>query len=74
MGEKSLVLDGAKIVRSTNLYSSGKYQKNSKNIKFDLQRYFNMKIIFNSLDRPYGLTNSRYRRESHKILYFREAS
>jgi hypothetical protein len=31
-----------------------------KNIKFDNQRYFNMKMMFNSLDRPFELLNLRY--------------
>jgi hypothetical protein len=52
MGTKSLVLDGAEIVRSANFVPISKIAKNfKKNIKFDLQGYFDMKMMFNSLDR-----------------------
>jgi hypothetical protein len=40
--------------------------KNNKNLKqnmnFDLQTYFNMKIMFNGLDRPFD--NLRYERNA----------
>jgi hypothetical protein len=29
-----------------------------------------MKIMFNGLDRPFELLNSRYGREARKVLYF----
>jgi hypothetical protein len=40
------------------------------NLKFYLQKYFNMKIIFNDLDWPLELLNSRYEYEAREILYF----
>jgi hypothetical protein len=46
------------------LYPSKNSKKFKKNINFDLQGYINMKIMFNSLDRPFELSNSRYRREA----------
>jgi hypothetical protein len=71
MSTKSLVLDGAKIVRSANLILISKIAKNfKKNIKFDLQGYLNMKMMFNGLDRPFELLNLKYEREVQKILCF----
>jgi hypothetical protein len=44
-----------------------KIAKKIKNIKFDLQRYFNMKIMFNDLNWLFRLLNLRY---GHKIKKF----
>jgi hypothetical protein len=53
-----------------NLYPS----KNSKNflkyIKFDLQQYFNMEIMFNGLNRLFRFSNLTYGREAREVLYF----
>jgi hypothetical protein len=58
MGTKSLVLDGAEIIRSINFVPHLKNSKKiKKNINFDLQCYFIMKIMFNGLNRPFELSN-----------------
>jgi hypothetical protein len=46
---------------STNLKNN---KKIGKNIKFDFQRYFNMRIMINGLDQSFGLLNLRYRYET----------
>jgi hypothetical protein len=46
------VLDGAKNIRLINFISIQEIAKFLKNIKFELQRYFNMNIMFNGLDWP----------------------
>jgi hypothetical protein len=71
MGTKSLVLDGAEIVRSANFVSIEKIAKKfKKNKKFDLQGYFNMKMMFNGLDRSSEFLNSIYGREARDVLFF----
>jgi hypothetical protein len=52
------------------LYPFQKWQKNFKNIKFDLQGYFDMKMMFNGFDRLFELSNLRYGCEAQEILYF----
>jgi hypothetical protein len=50
----SLILNGSEDVKSMNFVALQKNnKKNSKNIKFDNQGDFDMKIIFNDLDRPF---------------------
>jgi hypothetical protein len=70
MDGKSPVLDGVEIVRSTNFVPIWKLVKNKKNkkiyIKIDVQRYFNMNIMLNSLDWQFRLLNLRYRRKTKK--------
>jgi hypothetical protein len=39
-------------------------------IKFDVQKYFNIKIMFDGLDQSFGLSNSKYGPETREILYF----
>jgi hypothetical protein len=49
-----LILNGSDDVRLMNFVALQKNNKKfSKNIKFDHQEYFDMKIIFNGLDRPF---------------------
>jgi hypothetical protein len=55
---KSLILDDAEIVRSTKFASILKIAKIFKKyIKFDLQKYFNINIVFNSLNQLFELLN-----------------
>jgi hypothetical protein len=39
-------------------------------MKFDFERYFNVKIMFNGLDLSFGISNLRYECEAQEILYF----
>jgi hypothetical protein len=39
-------------------------------MKFDFQKYFNIKIMFNGLNLRFGFLNSSYECEAHGILYF----
>jgi hypothetical protein len=51
VGENSLIFDGAETVKSINSVPIWKKIKEfQKNIKFNHQKYFNMNIMFNSLN------------------------
>jgi hypothetical protein len=52
------------------LYPSKNNKKNQKNIKFDLKRYFDKKIMFTNLDQLFELSNLKYGRKTHKVLCF----
>jgi hypothetical protein len=58
------MLNSSEDVRLMNFVALQKNRKKiSKNIKFDHQRDFDMKIIFNSLVRPFESQNMRYKHE-----------
>jgi hypothetical protein len=52
------------VIISAPLFTYLKKVKNKKNYKFDPQRYFNMKIVFNGLNQPFRLLNLRYEHKS----------
>jgi hypothetical protein len=64
MGTKPLVLDGAEIVRSKNFVPIKKIAKKIKKIYNLISKDFNMKMMFNGLDWPFELLNSRYIHET----------
>ena len=52
---KIIVLDGLELSENNNFCTYLKSsKKNSKNIKFGFQTYFNMKIMLNGSDRLFG--------------------
>ena len=66
-----VILDDSENFRLTNFVTSFKNSKKiQKNIKFDLQGYFNIEIMFNGSDRSFGLLICRYDVEARELWCF----